>query len=710
MSILFGAFLVVTLLISFDAFLRLEGNATHINAIGTQRERVYDSKFQLLSYVDSNDKNEKRELLHDMEFFKFTRSRLLPKEQVLDEKGEQVNFTINKEFEKSAHDKTTIDSILEIKPIAVKKIVDHVRSSYGSWAEFEKEINGAINLHEKIISLLAVSNEKMVSALSAKKILAQRLAEVENKDYVHYDRVMDEIRSQILRAKTYLDGYTAVSNVDMVADYLLNFDVAVNKIRDYVEGIRSGSDKYDILPLLENDTESIALVTELLDKTESYETTLRETIEVRDKLTESIKKIDTLGRKVIDDLNVTGNMLSEYSENRISTKKGIDLLLLFIGFVVIGTLVLISRSISRPIDKIVNMIQLMSKGHIKQRLNLNRSDEIGVMAKAMDDFSDSLQTQFVGSLQKLSQGDLSFSVTSKDPDDLIGVSLVKARENLNDLMSIIHDTADNIASGATEISNASQSLSEGAADQAGSIEEINSSITEIGERASENAQKASTAARISELACGAAKNGNEQMMNMLNAMGEINEASTSIQKIIKVIDEIAFQTNLLALNAAVEAARAGKHGKGFAVVAQEVRKLAGRSANAAKETANLIEQSVKKTGKGMEISNRTAEALGEIEQGITQVTDIVNEIASASEGQASGIKHIKEGVNQIEKVTQQNTTNAAEGASISKDLAAQAMLLKRMLSRFKLKSRQPSIGAVPDKGKTTAGKFPAVRQ
>jgi methyl-accepting chemotaxis protein len=350
---------------------------------------------------------------------------------------------------------------------------------------------------------------------------------------------------------------------------------------------------------------------------------------------------------------------------------GISLVILVIGLLFS---VFTAMSISGPVDKIVGMIQEINKGNLSYRLGMNRRDEIGTMAQAMDDFAASLEDDILAAFQKLAEGNFTFKAKG-----LIREPLSKANENLNRIMGQINSAADQMSSGAGQVNNASQSLSQGATEQAAALEEVSSSLVELGEQTSTNAENANQANQLSGQAKRAAEKGNQQMQEMVAAMGDINESGQSISKIIKVIDEIAFQTNLLALNAAVESARAGKHGKGFAVVAEEVRNLAARSAQAARETAQLIEGSVDKTSKGSAIANLTAEALDAIVGDVAETAKLINGIAEASNQQALGIAQVNRGLTQIDQVTQQNTANAEESSAAAEQLASQARELRAML-------------------------------
>lgn len=295
--------------------------------------------------------------------------------------------------------------------------------------------------------------------------------------------------------------------------------------------------------------------------------------------------------------------------------------------------------------------------------------------------------------EKIADGDLNVDIkeNSKDEIGLLAEAFKKMSDNLNSVISNISSAAEQVSSGSRQVSDSSVALSQGATEQASSIEELTASLEEISAQTRLNAENATQASCLAGNVKTIALKGNKHMKEMLNAMDEINDSSSSISKIIKVIDEIAFQTNILALNAAVEAARAGQHGKGFAVVAEEVRNLAARSANAAKETTDMIEGSIRKVEDGTKIANETAEALGLIVEGVAKAADLVGNIAEASNEQASGIEQINQGIMQVSQVIQANSATSEESAAASEELSSQAEVLREQVERFTLKKTSRSV-------------------
>ena len=270
-------------------------------------------------------------------------------------------------------------------------------------------------------------------------------------------------------------------------------------------------------------------------------------------------------------------------------------------------------------------------------------------------------------------------------------NLNRATESLQQALLAVADSAGQVGSASSQISEGAQKVAEGASNQASSIEEISASLQEMQAMTSQNADHAGEANNLAGQAVASADKGNDAMVKMEQAIDKIKASSDQTAKIVKTIDEIAFQTNLLALNAAVEAARAGDAGKGFAVVAEEVRSLAQRSAEAAKNTAELIEGAVKNAEGGVTITGEVRTILTDIVEGSKKVNDLIAEIASASKEQADGIKQITEGVTTMDKVTQENSANSEESAAAATQLNEQAKALNDMIGRFNLGQASASV-------------------
>jgi len=354
---------------------------------------------------------------------------------------------------------------------------------------------------------------------------------------------------------------------------------------------------------------------------------------------------------------------------------------------------------NNEVSKLVVNLNELLKGNLKLETGIEEFDEdTSEIAKNFKEINDSLgeSTTMIASyvseisniLQEIGNGNLNQEITSDYRGDFaeFKVSLNQILENLNEAMSEITVAADEVATGSNEVARSAEDLSQGSTEQASAIEQINSSIVNVAEQTNKNAENAKDVNKKSNNVMKSAEEGTEKMNEMIEAMDLINKSSKNIGKIISVIDNIAFQTNILALNAAVEAERAGKYGKGFAVVAEEVRNLAGRSANAAKDTTELIEDSIEKIEAGTKTAEQTGVALKEIVTGIKEVSSIIEQIAIASDEQAVAVGEINEGLQQVTDVTQSNTATAEEASAASEEMSSQAEILNERVSTFELRN------------------------
>jgi methyl-accepting chemotaxis protein len=287
-------------------------------------------------------------------------------------------------------------------------------------------------------------------------------------------------------------------------------------------------------------------------------------------------------------------------------------------------------------------------------------------------------------VESFADGDLTPKVEVSSEKDILGLALVEMKKSLNQLLGQVNQASEQVSSGADQIALSSQDLSQGATEQAASLEEISSTISTINNQSLDNSDKAEEAFLLAKTAMESAVTGNGQMQSLLGSMEMINDSTGEINKVVKIIDDIAFQINLLALNANVEAARAGKYGRGFAVVADEVRNLAVRSAEAVKETTSMVSDAIDNTNKGNKIALSTADQLKGIVENSRKISALLDEIKGASREQTDGIDMMTKALEQINNVTQQNVANAEESSASSEELSGQANLLLELIRRFQL--------------------------
>ena len=354
----------------------------------------------------------------------------------------------------------------------------------------------------------------------------------------------------------------------------------------------------------------------------------------------------------------------------------------------------ISLYLKSSIQNITKISKRIAGGELSIKISENHKskDEIGQLYRAISDILARLSgyVEYIREITEvlgvMSDGDMRIQLKNEYVGEFASIkdALNGISSSLNTTLRSIAISSSEVNASAEQVASAAQSLSQGATEQASAIEELGATVTEISSHVEETAENASKVSTLVKKTEDEVANGNQQMKMMVEAMEDINASSAEISKIIKVIDDIAFQTNILALNAAVEAARAGDAGKGFAVVADEVRNLAAKSAAAAKNTTDLIQNSINKVTEGSKIATRTEDSLTIIVQSIEQVSLLVKEITEASMNQASSLNQVTQGIDQISVVVQTNSATAEESAASSEELSGQANTLDNLIAKFKL--------------------------
>lgn len=346
---------------------------------------------------------------------------------------------------------------------------------------------------------------------------------------------------------------------------------------------------------------------------------------------------------------------------------------------------LLIRGITHPMQKLSEAARKMAEGDVDVDCTKIYDDDLGEL---LDEFAEmvSATKEQAGLADAISKGDLTMEVTPRGEKDILGKAIRRLVTENNMTLSNIRKASAQITEGSEQVANASQALAQGSTEQASAIEEVTVSMDEVTQRTKANATEAGEAKVLVNNIKEMAASGNDQMRSMIQAMDDINASSETISKIIKTIDDIAFQTNILALNAAVEAARAGVHGKGFAVVAEEVRNLAAKSASAASETAEMIDDTIHKVGHGTKIAQDTAKSLDEIVKSIDEIVSLISDITVASNDQATAISQIDQAISQVSTVVQTNASTSEQCAAASRELSKQAVTLRNLMARYQFAS------------------------
>ena len=380
-----------------------------------------------------------------------------------------------------------------------------------------------------------------------------------------------------------------------------------------------------------------------------------------------------------------------------STRDAIVINLVVVGIAVLVSVVIalaLARNIGKPMKACVNRMKLLVEGDLDTPMpKITNRDETGVLARSTEALVEGLSIVIHDISFLLNEmANQNLDVHTEHEDVYVGSfqsilhSMRNMRRELSGAMQQVNHSAEEVSDASNQLSASAQTLSQGTTEQASSVEELAARISVISE------QVRNTASGALEVRTQTHQTGeevllcNQKMQNLVEAMERIQTSSEEIEKILKTIDDIAFQTNILALNAAVEAARAGSAGKGFAVVAEEVRNLAGKSAQAAQNTSELIENSTEAVHIGTEIAQSTADVLLGVVNSIQAVVDAIDSIATVSNEQSEAVVQVSEGINQISIVVQNNSATAEEGAAASEELSAEATCLKELVSQFTLAS------------------------
>ena len=555
-----------------------------------------------------------------------------------------------------------------------------------------------------VLSLLSANSLRTVNE-STEKTLYDELylttTNILNADRDFYQAAATEKDLALARA-----GLSTGSQDAMVADFSTNVEEIQARMNDAFTNIQENPALY------ENYKHPEAGVT-LKELHEEYTTNFYNWLGAYDVSTGSGDMTARLAAfdAAREDFNLMTELLEAYAQesavdidNHVVTMSTVSLgVSALVTAVLIILAIIIIRYLKNGIQYITGISKRISEGELTLSINENTfsKDEVGQLCKAtgmilarLGEYVNYI-SEIADVLGTMAKGDMHIRLQYEYVGEFMPIktALLHIVSSLNQTLSVINSSADQVNSSATQVSGASQALASGAAEQAATVEELTASIASVAQQAEENASSVRQAAEYVEQAGDGVQSGNVHMTRLTGAMEEISTASARISNITKLIEDIAFQTNILALNAAIEAARAGAAGKGFAVVADEVRNLAAKSADAAKQTGELILHSSAKVTEGSQIADEMAQILRDIAEKSSLIDDIIKQVDTASTTQASAIEQISQGLSLVSNVVQTNAATAEESSASSEELSAQAATLREEVGKFKLDEQHSSTQA-----------------